>query len=214
MPSDAFVRIVHRDLHCKNILIDPKLTHATLIDMDLMCLHGNVTGLDADVNVDGAVTGVDADAYLQQVWPLQFSAWESKLCASMDSQQLATLLVQVYMWDLLRPTDLKEMHTLFTFDVSHCTGCGCSSLGPWCADCEPIICYFRILYTWPLHLQRPHARSAVLMDKMMQFLDARGAKPRVRAVFRIACEKASIVPAVWEDVFARECGVTQRCGWC
>ena len=189
--ADAWSRILHRDLHCKNILIDPKLTRATLIDMDLMCLHGNVTGLDADMN-------------LQQVWPLQFSAWEGKLCASMDSQQLATLLVQLYTWELLRPTDLKEMHTLFTFDVNQCTGCGSSGLGPWCVDCEPIIAYFRVLYTWPLHLQRPHARSAVLKDKMLQFLEARGAGPRVQGVFRTACEKACIVPAVWEGVFTRK----------
>ena len=66
----TFSRILHRDLHCKNILIDPKLTHATLIDMDLMCLHGNVTGLDADVNPDGPVAGLDMDKNLQQVWPL------------------------------------------------------------------------------------------------------------------------------------------------
>jgi len=182
---------LHRDLHCKNILVDPNLTHATLIDFDLMCFHGSVVGLEADME-------------LQQVWPLQFSAWESKLCASMDSQQLATLLVQVYMWDLMRPVDLKKMHALFVFDVNCCTGCGCaSSLGPWCPQCEPFIDYFRILYTWPLHLQRPHARSPVLMEKMLQFLEARRAGPRVQAVFRTACEKACIVPAIMEGVFLR-----------
>ena len=77
-----------------NIMIDADLTHLTVIDVDLMCIHGGVVGVDADVN-------------LKQHWPYQFSAWEDKLSASQDSQQLATLLVQLYTWEHLCPVNLS-----------------------------------------------------------------------------------------------------------
>lgn len=204
--ADVPSRVLHRDLHCNNILIDPKLTHITVIDVDLTCFHGSVVGVDAN---HGTVAGADANSNLQQAWPLQFSAWERKLCASMDSQQLATLLVQVFAWQVLRQDtlldlkkDVKDLHAFFDFDVNCCTGCGCSNLGPWCSRCEPFIDYFRILYTWPLHLQRPQARSEALMHKMVQFMDARGAAERVQTVFRKACVQAHREPAKWESMFS------------
>lgn len=183
-------RLVHRDLHTKNILVDPGLTHATLIDMDLMCIVGGVVGLDRDKE-------------LQQVWPLQFSSWEGKLCSTMDSQQLATVLVQLYTWDLLRPADLMSNSVLFVFDVNFCTGCGLDSLKPWCDACDPFIKYFRSLYTWPLHLQRPHCRSHLLRERMMLYLNVHKAPARVKSVFTTACNTASIVPAFWENIFTR-----------
>lgn len=183
-------RIVHRDLHTQNILIDPKLTHATLIDMDL-------------ISFIGGVVGVDREEDFTQFWPLQFSSWEKKLCSSMDSQQLATVLVQLFTWDLLRPHDIMDMQILFTFNQNFCTGCGCDSAKPWCNNCDHVVKYFRMLYTWPLHVQRPDARSSLLHERMKEYLHSHNVTSQVYSVFATACEKAYIVPAIWENMFCK-----------
>ena len=190
-------RVLHRDLHSMNIMIDMDLTHLTVIDVDLMCIHGGVVGVDADVN-------------LKQHWPYQFSAWEDKLSASQDSQQLATLLVQLYTWEHLCPVNLSISSTnqncsgvdVFCFNSNQCTGCRTQKcLGPWCDDCKPFLDYFMTLYTWPVHLQRPHARCWEFADRMVDFVRAKGGNLAVQGVFRRACEVASIANPLWEHKF-------------
>jgi hypothetical protein len=195
MQQDGFV---HRDLHSRNVLLN-NTGRVSVIDYDLCAFVGGVDGLSAEKR-------------LQQSFPCVFSAWGEFLEPFYDSQQLASLLVSLYLWENVSPAMPTGMTAVFPdYDTNRCVICGsptqdkikgcCGCGAEWC---KAVIHCFNSLWTWPLHLQRPEHRCADYTDRMLDFMLETGASERLRQRIAAACERARTLPALLFETIRSE----------